>query len=82
MQIMEGDIIRTIRAHHPYFGHYHTAGNPGRNDMDDTQELNYAPIIRAIAATGYDGYIGHEFIPKGEPTAALRAAFELCEAAV
>ena len=81
MQIMEGDIIRTIRAHHQYFGHYHTAGNPGRNDMDDTQELNYPPIIRAIATTGYDGYIGHEFIPKGEPIAALRAAFELCEAA-
>jgi len=81
MQIMEGDIIRTIRARHAHFGHYHTAGNPGRNDMDDTQELNYPPIIRAIAATGYDGYIGHEFIPKGEPIAALRAAFELCEAA-
>jgi hydroxypyruvate isomerase len=79
MQIMEGDIIRTIRDFHPYFAHYHTAGNPGRNDMDDTQELNYPPIMRAIAETGYDGYVGHEFIPKGDPVAALRAAFELCD---
>ena len=79
MQIMEGDIIRTIRAHHQYFAHYHTAGNPGRNDMDDTQELYYPPIIRAIQETGYDGYVGHEFIPKGDPIAALRAAYELCD---
>jgi hydroxypyruvate isomerase len=79
MQIMEGDIIRTIRAHHAFFAHYHTAGNPGRNDMDDTQELNYPPIMRAILETGYDGYIGHEFIPKGDPIAALRAAYELCD---
>jgi len=79
MQIMEGDIIRTIRAHHAWFGHYHTAGNPGRNDMADTQELNYPPIIRAITATGYDGYIGHEFIPKGDVVAALRDAYALCD---
>jgi len=78
MQIMEGDIIRTIRDHHAYFGHYHTAGNPGRNDMDDTQELNYPPILRAILATGYEGYVGHEFVPKGDPVAALKAAFDLC----
>ena len=68
-----------IRDHHPYFAHYHTAGNPGRNDMDDTQELNYPPIIRAIQETGYEGYVGHEFIPKGDPIAALRAAYELCD---
>jgi len=78
MQIMEGDIIRTIREHHGYFGHYHTAGNPGRNEIDDTQELQYPPIIRAILATGYDGYIGHEFLPKGDPIAALKHAFEVC----
>ena len=78
MQIMEGDIIRTIQEGHAHFGHYHTAGNPGRRDMDDTQELNYPPILRAIAATGYDGYVGHEFIPKGDPVTALRAAFDLC----
>lgn len=77
MQIMEGDIIRTIQDHHAYFGHYHTAGNPGRNDLDDTQELFYPPIFRAIAATGYEGYIGHEFIPKGDPVAALKTAFDL-----
>lgn len=78
MQIMEGDVIRTIRDHSGYFGHYHTAGNPGRNDMDDSQELWYPPIMRAIAETGYDGYVGHEFIPKGDPAAALKAAFDLC----
>ena len=77
MQIMEGDIVRTIQDYHPYFGHYHTAGNPGRNDLDDEQEIFYPPIFRAIEATGYDGYIGHEFIPKGDPGAALKAAFDL-----
>ncbi len=75
MQIMEGDIIRTIQAVHPFIGLYHTAGNPGRNDLDDEQELNYAAILRAIRATGYTGYISHEFIPKGDPAAALRTTF-------
>ncbi len=78
MQIMEGDIIRTIRDGGEYFAHYHTAGNPGRRDMDDTQELLYPPIMTAILETGYDGFVGHEFIPKGEPVAALKAAFALC----
>jgi len=78
-QIMEGDLIRTIRAQHKYIGHYHTAGNPGRNDLDDTQEIFYPPIFRAIAETGYDGYIGHEFIPKADPLAALKAAYDLTE---
>lgn len=78
MQIMEGDIIRTIQENAPFFAHYHTAGNPGRNDLDDAQELNYPAIVRAIAATGYDGFIGHEFFPKGEPVAALRAAYQTC----
>ncbi len=78
MQIMEGDVIRTIREYHPYFRHYHTAGNPGRNDMDEGQELYYPAIMRAILATGYDGFVGHEFIPKGDPIAALRQAYELC----
>ncbi len=78
MQIMEGDVIRTIREHHTAFGHYHTAGNPGRSDLDDAQELQYPAIVRAIAATGYDGYIGQEFIPKGDPVAALRHAFTVC----
>jgi hydroxypyruvate isomerase len=78
MQIMEGDLIRNIRDFHPYFAHYHTAGNPGRRDMDDTQEILYPPIMRAIAETGYTGYVGHEFVPKGEPVAALKAAYDLC----
>ena len=79
MQIMEGDIIRTIRDNHFYFAHYHTAGNPGRRDMDDTQELYYPPIVKAISETGYTGYVGHEFIPKGDIVQALETAFKLCE---
>ena len=79
MQIMEGDIIRTIEAVHPWIGHYHTAGNPGRADLDDKQELNYRPIFQAIAATGYTGYVGHEFIPREEPIAALQQAFDLAQ---
>ena len=79
MQIMEGDVIRTIGAHSAAIGHFHTAGNPGRNDLDDTQELNYAAICAAIAATDYDGYVGHEFVPKGEVVPALRQAFALCD---
>jgi hydroxypyruvate isomerase len=79
-QIMEGDILRTIAAHHRWFGHYHTAGNPGRGELDEQQELNYASIFAAIAATGYSGYIGHEFIPKGDPVAGMRAAFALAQA--
>jgi hydroxypyruvate isomerase len=79
MQIMEGDVIRTIRENIKWIGHFHTAGNPGRNDMDDTQELNYAGICRAIAGTGYDLYVGHEFMPKGDLVEALRRTFELCD---
>jgi len=78
MQIMEGDIIRTIRDNIRWIGHFHTAGNPGRHDMDDLQELNYAGICRAIAETGYEYYVGHEFIPKGDPIAALKQAYDLC----
>ncbi|MFY9986172.1 MAG: TIM barrel protein [Chthoniobacterales bacterium] len=76
MQIMEGDVIRTIRSFHPLIGLYHTAGNPGRNDLDETQELNYPAILRAIKDTGYTGYIAHEFIPKADPVAALRTVFQ------
>ncbi len=78
MQIMEGDVIRTIRDYHQYFAHYHTAGNPGRNEIDDSQELNYRPIMQAIVATGYDGYVGQEFVPLGEPIQSLKQAFDLC----
>ncbi len=75
MQIMDGDIIRTIREHGRWFCHYHTAGNPGRGQPDDGQELNYPAIYRAIAATGYAGYVSHEFIPAGDPLDALARAF-------
>ena len=64
MQIMEGDVIRTIRENKDYIGHYHTGGNPGRHEIDETQELNYPAIVKAILETGYDGYLGQEFIPK------------------
>ena len=78
MQIMEGDIIRTVKANIKWIGHFHTAGNPGRNDMDDTQEMNYAGICSAISQTDYPYYMGHEFSPKGDPIEALRKTFELC----
>ncbi|CAN5381335.1 TIM barrel protein [soil metagenome] len=77
MQIMEGDLIRIIRENKDAIAHYHTAGNPGRNDLDADQEINYPAVIRAIAGTGYDGFIGHEFMPKGDALEALRAAHEL-----
>lgn len=79
MQIMEGDVISTIQSNHAHFGHYHTAGVPGRHEIDETQELNYPAIIRAVRSTGYDGYLGQEFIPTGDPVAALRHAFALCD---
>jgi sugar phosphate isomerase/epimerase len=65
---------------HAYFGHYHTAGNPGRHELDESQELQYRPIIQTIATTGYTGYLGQEFIPTGDPEVALRQAFEVCNA--
>jgi hydroxypyruvate isomerase len=79
MQVMEGDIIATIRAKHAYFSHYHTGGVPGRNEIDCTQELNYPAIMRAIADTGYTGFVGQEFIPKGaDKLASLRQGVEIC----
>ena len=72
MQIMEGDIVHAIRRSIRWVGHFHTAGVPGRQDLDDEQELNYTGICRAIQATGYDLFIGHEFRPKGDPIEALR----------
>jgi hydroxypyruvate isomerase len=79
MQIMEGDIIQTIKDNIQHIGHFHTAGNPGRNDLDEHQELYYPPIMKTIKDTGYDLYVGQEFVPKGEPIEALRKAFELCD---
>lgn len=78
-QIMEGDIIRTIRENADYIGHYHTGGNPGRNEIDGTQELYYPAIMRAIAETGYQGYVAHEFVPKGDPLKALTYATRICD---
>ncbi len=78
MQIMEGDVIRTIRDHGQWIAHYHTAGNPGRNELDPTQELNYRGIAQAIADTGFDGWIAHEFIPTRDPKTGLAEAREIC----
>lgn len=80
MQIDEGDVIRTIRDNHKYIGHYHTAGVPGRNEIDETQELNYAAIMKAIVATGFKGYVAQEFIPKNpNKIDSLRKAIEICD---
>jgi hydroxypyruvate isomerase len=76
MQIMEGDVIRTITDHHDAFAHYHVAGNPGRHEPDRTQELWYPAIYGAINATGYAGYVGMEFIPTASPLTSLQAALE------
>jgi hydroxypyruvate isomerase len=78
MQIMEGDVIRTIRDNHQYIAHFHTGGVPGRHEIDGSQELNYPAIMRAIADTGFTGYVAQEFIPTREPRAALAEAVRLC----
>ncbi len=79
MQIMEGDIIRTIEQNHQYFGHYHTAGNPGRHELDDTQELNYKAIAKAIGDVGFKGYVAHEFSPTRDPLTSLAQAVAVCD---
>ncbi|MDG2221618.1 MAG: TIM barrel protein [Rubripirellula sp.] len=80
VQIMNGDLIRNIRRYHELVGHYHTAGNPGRGELDDSQEINYPPVIRAIMETGYKGFIAQEFIPTAEdPVASLEQAFQVCD---
>ena len=80
MQIQEGDIIRTIRENHYYFGHYHTAGVPGRNEIEENQELFYPAIMKVILETGYEGIVAQEFIPTREdPTESLRKAITLCD---
>ncbi len=83
MQVNEGDIIRTIRDHHAYFGHYHTAGVPGRNEIDETQELYYPAIMQAILTTGYKGYVAQEFISRGKTNedkiSSLRKAIAICD---
>ena len=80
MQIMEGDVINTIRENHQYFGHYHTGGCPGRNEIDDSQELNYPAIMKAIVATGYKGYVGQEFVPTNPlPLRSLAQSIQICD---
>jgi hydroxypyruvate isomerase len=78
-QIMEGDIIRTIQKNHQYIAHYHTGGNPGRHEIDETQELYYPAIMRAIVKTGYEGYVAHEFMPVKDPIESLAYAVRICD---
>lgn len=79
MQIMEGDLIRTIRENIHYFGHFHTGGNPGRHELDETQEVTWRAVAGAIADTGYEGFLSHEFVPiKNPPIRGLEQAFEIC----
>jgi hydroxypyruvate isomerase len=79
MQIMEGDVIRTIRDHIGAIAHFHTGGVPGRGEIDGTQELNYRAVAQAIVDTGFTGYLAHEFEPKRDPLASLRQAVEICD---
>jgi hydroxypyruvate isomerase len=78
MQIMEGDVIRTIRENKEHFAHFHTGGVPGRHELDDTQELQWRTIAAAIADTGFQGYFAHEFVPTRDPLTSLREAVALC----
>lgn len=80
MQIMEGDVIATIRRYNKYISHYHTGGVPGRNEIDDTQELNYPAIMKAIVETGFKGFVAQEFIPKREDKiASLKQGVSICD---
>jgi len=79
MQIMEGDIIRTIRENIQYIGHFHTAGNPGRHEIDSSQELNYRPIAQAVVESGYTGYFAHEYGPLRDPLKSMAEAIEICD---
>ena len=79
MQIMEGDIIRTIQDNHQYIGHYHTGGNPGRHEIDETQELYYPAIMRAILDTGFSGFVAQEFVPSRDPLTSLAQAVSICD---
>lgn len=79
MQIMEGDVIRTIRQNVQHIAHFHTGGVPGRAEIDDTQELNYRAVMQAIADLGYTGFVGQEFVPKRDPVAGLKQAFAICD---
>jgi sugar phosphate isomerase/epimerase len=77
--IMNGDVIRRIRQYHDIIGHVHTAGNPGRNELDDHQEINFPAVMRALLDVGYKGYVGQEFIPTRDPIVGLTQAVSLCD---
>ena len=79
VQIMHGDVIRRVQQHKDWIGHYHTAGVPGRNEIDGTQEINYRPIMQAIVDTGYRGYVGQEFIPLRDKVTSLSDAVRICD---
>jgi hydroxypyruvate isomerase len=79
MQIMEGDLVRTIQDQHPFIGHYHTGGVPGRHELDETQEVNWPAVCRAIVGTGFSGFLAHEFVPTRDPLTSLREAVALCD---
>ena len=79
MQIMEGDVMRTVRDNKQWIGHYHTGGNPGRHELDDSQELQWRSVAKAILDMGFDGYFAHEFIPTRDPMTSLREAVVLCD---
>jgi hydroxypyruvate isomerase len=79
MQIMEGDVIRTIRQDKDWIAHFHTGGVPGRHELDDTQELNWRAVCTAIADMGYTGYVAHEFVPTRDPLTSLKEAVALCD---
>jgi hydroxypyruvate isomerase len=79
MQIMEGDLIKTIRDNQAVIAHYHTGGVPGRHELDDTQEVNWRAVCRAIVDTGFRGYVAHEFVPTRDPLTSLREAVALCD---
>jgi hydroxypyruvate isomerase len=79
MQIMEGDVIRTIQDNRGHLAHFHTGGVPGRHELDDTQELNWKAVCKAIVATGFTGYVAHEFVPTRDPLTSLREAVALCD---
>ncbi|MFI5311556.1 MAG: hydroxypyruvate isomerase family protein [Gemmatimonadales bacterium] len=79
MQIMEGDVVATIRASSTHVAHYHTGGVPGRHEIDDTQELNYRRVASAIADTGFSGFLAHEFVPQRDQLQSLRQAYAICD---
>jgi hydroxypyruvate isomerase len=79
MQIMEGNLIQTIRDNIQWIGHFHTGGVPGRYELNDQQEVHWVGVMRAIAELGFKDYVAHEFVPKGDPIAGLRQAVDLCD---